>query len=133
MSVGFDNKSQFKKGVFFTASAYIMWGFLPIYWRLLSEINTIHILGFRILISLLTVGPLLLIQKNFSWFKFYKDKKTRIIMILASFFITLNWGLFIWAVNDGRTIETSIGYYITPILSILFGLILYKEKLKALQ
>jgi len=126
-------KSSFGKGVFFAVFAYFLWGFLPIYWKILAEINSMHILGFRIVLSLLLVGCLLLASKNTSWLKFYKDRRKAIIIILAGLTITFNWGLYILAVNDGHTIETAIGYYINPLLSIVLGMIFFREKLKILQ
>ena len=125
--------SNFGKGVFFAVSAYLVWGFLPIYWRLLSAINPIHILGFRIIFSLLSVGLVLLIAGNRSWLKFYKNKKTRTGMITASILVTFNWGLYIWAVTGGYTIEAALGYYINPLFSIAMGIIILKEKLRLMQ
>jgi chloramphenicol-sensitive protein RarD len=126
-------KSSFGKGVFFAIFAYLLWGFLPIYWKILSGINSMHILGFRIILSLLLVGCLLFASKNTSWLKFYKDRQKIIITILTSLTITFNWGLYIWAVNGGHTIESAIGYYINPLLSIVLGMIFFREKLKILQ
>jgi len=126
-------KSSFGKGVFFAAFTYLLWGFLPIYWKILDGINSLHILGFRIIFSLLLVGCLLLASKNTSWLKFYKDWRKGIIIVLAGLTITFNWGIYIIAVNDGHTIDTAIGYYINPLLSIVLGMIFFKEKLKILQ
>ena len=126
-------KSTFAKGVFFAVFAYLLWGFLPIYWKILDEINSLHILGFRIILSLLLVGCLLLASKNTSWLKFYKDRRKAIIIVLAGLTITFNWGLYIFAVNGGHTIESAIGYYINPLLSIVLGMVFFREKLKILQ
>jgi chloramphenicol-sensitive protein RarD len=126
-------EASFGKGVFFAIFAYLLWGFLPIYWKILSGINSMHILGFRIILSLVLVGCLLLASKNTSWLKFYKDRRKGIIIVLASLTITFNWGLYILAVNGGHTIETAIGYYINPLLSIVLGMIFFREKLKILQ
>ena len=127
-----DNRS-FGKGIFFAFSAYFLWGSFPIYWRLLAAISPMHLLGFRITISLFSVSVVLLLAKNFSWLKFFKDRKTILIMILASLMISFNWGLYVWAVNSGNTIQTSLGYYINPLLTILLGLVFFRERLKVLQ
>jgi chloramphenicol-sensitive protein RarD len=126
-------KSSFGKGVFFAAFAYLIWGILPLYWKTLSAINSLHILGFRIILSLLLVGCILLAGKNTSWLKFYKDRRKGTIIVLAGLTISFNWGLYIWAVNSGHTIESAIGYYINPLLSIVLGMIFFREKLKILQ
>ena len=121
------------KGVFFAISAYLMWGIFPLYWKTLAGINSMHILGFRIIFSLILVGGILFARKNTSWFRFYKDSRKGILLVLAGLVITVNWGLYIWAVNSGHTIEASIGYYINPLVSIVLGLCFFREKLKPLQ
>ena len=126
-------KSSFGKGAVLAASSYIIWGCLPLYWKTLSAINSLHILGFRIIFSLILVGGILLARKNASWLKFYKDRRLGILMILAGLAISFNWGLYIWAINSGHTIETSLGYYINPLVSIVLGLVFFREKLNALQ
>jgi len=127
------NKPSFGKGVFFAVCSYLIWGILPVYWKTLSALNSMHILGFRIFFSLLLVGGILLAQKNTSWLKFYKDKRKAILLALAGITISFNWGLYIWAVNSGHTIDTSLGYYINPLISIVLGLVFFREKLKLLQ
>ena len=124
---------SFGKGVAFSLLAYLLWGVLPVYWKLLSAIPSIHILAYRILFSLPLVSAILFAMKNTSWLKFYRDRRKAGLLAFASLIITFNWGLYIMAVNSGRTIETSLGYYINPLISIAFGLVFFKEKLKALQ
>jgi chloramphenicol-sensitive protein RarD len=127
------SKSSFSKGVLFAVSAYLMWGVLPLYWKLLSLIPSLHILGYRILLSLLLVSAVLFAGKNASWLGFYKDRRKEVLLVLAALTITANWGLYIWAVNSGHTIDTSLGYYINPLISIVLGLCFFREKLKVLQ
>ncbi|MDR0496697.1 MAG: EamA family transporter RarD [Treponema sp.] len=126
-------KSSFSRGVFFAISAYFLWGILPLYWKFLSAIYPHHILGFRIIFSMLLVSAVLLAHKNTSWLAFYRDRRKGILLTLAAMAISVNWGLYIWAVNNGRTIETSLGYYINPLISIVMGLCFFREKLKLLQ
>ena len=126
-------KQSFGKGVFFAVSAYLVWGLLPLYWKSLDAINPVHILGYRILFSAVVVGGILLAGKNTSWLKFYKNKQKRILMILTALAISLNWGLYIYAINSGHTIDSSLGYYINPLISIVLGMIFFREKLKILQ
>ena len=127
------DKPSAGKGVFFAVFAYLIWGILPLYWKVLSGVDSLHILGFRIIFSLLLVSVILFSHKNFLWFKFYKDRRKGILLTLAGLMITVNWGLYIWAVNSGHTIDTSLGYYINPLLSIVLGLCVFREKLKLLQ
>ena len=125
--------SSFRKGIFFAVSAYLMWGFLPLYWRLLAAIPSIHILSFRILLSLVFVSFVLFVLKNTSWIKFYKDRRKTLVLALAGFAISFNWGVYIYAVNSGQTIEASLGYYINPLVSIVLGLCFFREKLNPIQ
>ena len=125
--------SSFGKGVFFSVTSCVVWGALPMYWKLLSAINSVHILAFRILFSLLLVSGILIIQKKLSWQGFYKDRRKCILLITASVVITASQGVYIWGVNQGYTVEASLGYYICPLISIVLGLLVFREKLKLLQ
>jgi chloramphenicol-sensitive protein RarD len=125
--------SSFRKGIFCAVLSYAVWGILPIYWRLVSFAAPLHILAFRILFSLFFVGLVLLLGRNTAWLRLFADPKKRTLACLSGLIITFNWGLYIWAVNHGHTIESSLGYYINPLISILLGLIIFKEKLGRLQ
>jgi chloramphenicol-sensitive protein RarD len=127
------NNALSGRGVFFAALAYFLWGILPLYWKLLAVIQPFHILAFRILFSLLLVGCLLLIQKKITWLALFGDRKKGLLLLLTAFTISFNWGLFIWAVNNGHTVESSLGYYINPLVSIVLGLCFLGEKLLPLQ
>jgi chloramphenicol-sensitive protein RarD len=127
------SKNSFGAGVFFALTAYFLWGILPLYWKLLAAINPLHILGFRILFSLLLTGGILIILKNSAWLSFYKDKRKALLLILAALIITFNWGLYIWAINMGHTIEAALGYYINPLISVVLGLSVLKERLNLMQ
>jgi chloramphenicol-sensitive protein RarD len=127
------SKNSFGAGVFFALAAYFLWGILPLYWKLLAAINPLHILGFRILFSLLLTGSILIALKNSVWLGFYKDKRKTLLLVLAALIITFNWGLYIWAVNMGHTIEAALGYYINPLISVVLGLYVLKERLNLMQ
>ena len=128
-----DDKRSFGKGVIFSVLAYFLWGIFPVYWKLLSAIPSLHILAYRVLFSLPLVSAILFAQKKTSWLRFYKDRRKAVLLAFASLIITFNWGLYILAVNTGHTIDTSLGYYINPLISIVMGLIFFREKLKPLQ
>lgn len=127
------SNTSFRSGVVYAALAYLIWGMLPVYWKTLSAIPPLHILGFRIIFSLLLIACVLFALKRTSWTKFYKDKKSALYLLLAALFISCNWGLYIWAVNSGHAIEVSLGYYINPLISIVLGLYFFREKLNRLQ
>ena len=125
--------SSFGKGVLYAVFSYLVWGLLPIYWRLLDRINSMHILAFRILFSLLLISLIFFFQKNTSWLKFYKDRRKTILLTISGILVCISWGIFVWAVNRGQTIEAALGYYINPLFSIVLGMCFLREKLKPLQ
>ena len=127
------NKSTYKTGVFFTIGSFFIWGISPLFWKLLQDIDPLQILGFRIILSLCFVGVILLINKNFIWLAQFKDFKKASLIAVSALLLCLNWGTYVWAINNGFTIEVSLGYYINPLLSIVLGLLFLREKLNPLQ
>jgi chloramphenicol-sensitive protein RarD len=122
-----------RRGIVLTILANIIWGLMPVYWKLFPQVSPWKLLAFRILFSFLLVGIFLLVQKNTGWLGIFRDKGKRGRVILSGLVISFNWGLYIWAVNNGHTIESSLGYYIHPVMVILLGLFLFREKLTPLQ
>ncbi len=127
-----------KLGMIYTAAAYILWGFLPIYWKLIDEIPAFEILAHRIIWSCVFMIAVILILNKWGAFileckAIWKNKKSLIGVILASLTISLNWFTYIWAVNTGHVIEASLGYYINPLVSILLGMVVLKETFSRTQ
>ncbi|MCL2601172.1 MAG: EamA family transporter RarD [Treponema sp.] len=125
--------TPFGKGLFFACLAFFLWGMFTMYWRLLIAVHPLHILALRILLSLALVGTILLAKKNFAWLAAFKKPKNAGFLVLAGLLLCCNWGLYIWAINHGRTIEASLGYYINPLVSVLLGLLFFRERLLSLQ
>ncbi|MDR2767106.1 MAG: EamA family transporter RarD [Treponema sp.] len=125
--------SDFKRGVPYAVFAYTLWGFLPVYWRLLGFVSPLHILGCRIIFSLLFTSAILFAKKNTAWLQLLFTPGRRRFTAAAALAVTLNWGIYIWAVNSGHTIEASLGYYINPLVAILLGLVFLRERLNVLQ
>ncbi|MDR2143507.1 MAG: EamA family transporter RarD [Treponema sp.] len=125
--------SGFTKGIFFAVFAYVLWGILPFYWHILNFADPLRILGCRISFALVFTAIVLGVTGNKTWLRLITGKENRFYTICAGLVVSVNWGLYIWAVNTGHTIDASLGYYINPLVAILFGLIFLKERLKALQ
>ncbi|MFP3091344.1 EamA family transporter RarD [Treponema sp. TIM-1] len=121
------------KGIFFTVVSQASWGILPIYWKLLAPVNSLSILAFRILCSLLLILCILIPQGNTRWLRIIIEPERRLLVIVSTCLVTCNWGLYIWAINAGHTVESSLGYYINPLVSIMLGLIFFREKLSRIQ
>ena len=121
-------------GVFYGAIASLTWGFLPIYWKLLKDIPADEILAHRIFWSFLFVGGILLCKNGIGVIReTLKDRKNVRNVLLCSFLISINWGINIWAVNSGNILQASMGSYINPLMVVLLGMTVLKEKLNALK
>jgi chloramphenicol-sensitive protein RarD len=121
-------------GVAYGVGAYVIWGLLPIYWRWLEQATAFEILANRGIWSLVVCMILLAFQRQLrSTFTLMKNYKTFFTLALSSFLLTLNWGVYIWSVSADRVVEASLGYYITPLVVVFFGVFVLKEKLRNAQ
>lgn len=129
---------QDKNGVLAGILAYLLWGLLPLYWKLLEDVGAEIVLAHRIIWSFIFMIFLILFSKTGHRFideckKIYHQKTTRRYIIIASIVITLNWLVFIWAVQNEFVVQSSLGYYINPLVSILLGVIFLRERLTKIQ
>lgn len=123
-----------KKETVYILLCYILWGLMPIFWKQLVAVSSIYILASRIVWSCLFCTLILVCKKRFfSIRKAFQNRKEYILLLCSSVLICANWGLYIFAVNANRIVETSLGYYLTPVFSVLLGVVIYKESLKKLQ
>ena len=121
-------------GVAYGVGAYVIWGSLPIYWRWLEQATAFEILANRGIWSLVVCVIFLAFQRQLrSTFTLMKNFKTFFTLALSSFLLTLNWGIYIWAVSVDRVVEASLGYYMTPLVVVFFGVFILKEKLRITQ
>lgn len=125
---------NFKKGFASALGAYMLWGILPIYWKLVGNVPAKEIIAHRIFWSLVFMLAVVLItnrkqQMHTELLQLLKKPASLLALVAGTVLITINWFIFIWAVNENRVIETSLGYYISPLVSILLGIIVYKERL----
>ncbi|WP_100331852.1 EamA family transporter RarD [Bacillus xiapuensis] len=130
--------AETKAGVVYTGIAYLLWGVFPVYWKLLEHVAADEILANRVLWSFVSMALFLLLTKKAARLKqtlkeMQAKPKQAAALIMASLLVSANWFLFIWAVNDGRVIETSLGYYINPLMSVLLGVFILKESLSKAQ
>ena len=123
------------KGGFFAAlGAYVIWGVLPIYWKMLQEAGAYEILAHRVLWSFIFMIALLTVMGRLHettdvLCALWQDKKRFFAVAGGGFLVTSNWGMYIWAVNSGYIVETSLGYYINPLVSVALGVFVFKETL----
>lgn len=127
-----------RTGMIAALSTYIIWGILPLYWNLLARAGANEILAHRIVWSFFFMVIVLVVTRRWQSFKedcraLWQDKKRGLILLLAAFIISLNWLTYIWAVNHDHVIDTSIGYYINPLMSVLFGIVFFRERISGLK
>ena len=126
--------TKFNKGLLFGISAYIIWGLLPLYWKLVQEAGAYEILAHRGIWSLLICISLLALRKQLkSAYVMVRSSRTLSLLFLASGLLTINWGVYIWSVTVNRVVEAALGYYITPLINVTFGVLLLREKLRPAQ
>ncbi|MBG9817962.1 EamA family transporter RarD [Bacillus safensis] len=129
---------QQSKGVLYTAASFTLWGLFPLYWKLMEHISSGEILAHRILWSFVFMcGILLYLKQVRPAMQTVKglilDGKAFFSLLLSAILISVNWYVYIWAVNHGLMLEASLGYYINPLVSVLLGIIFLKERLNKLQ
>jgi chloramphenicol-sensitive protein RarD len=128
-----DDDSRRRRGIGYGIAAYGLWGAVPIFWPLVKQAGALEILAHRIIWSLVICILLLLTVVPRGWWARIGTRRQLPMLAAAACVVSVNWGTYIWAVNHGHVVETSLGYYINPILSILVGVIFLQERMYALQ
>ncbi|HSK65621.1 MAG TPA: EamA family transporter RarD [Anaerolineales bacterium] len=122
------------KGILNGLGAYALWGFFPIYWKFLQNVPALQVIGHRIGWSFLFLLLILLITRQ--WNSFRESALTPKILAIysvAAVLLSVNWLVYVWGVNAGFIVETSLGYFINPLISVLLGVIFLRERLRAVQ
>lgn len=134
MQVVKEKRSEHSIGLINGFIAYIIWGAVILYWPYLAPAKPLEILAHRILWSLLFVAAILIYQKRIVSLKVVmKNARQMKLLTVAAVLIGFNWGLFIWASMNGHVLDSSLGYYITPLLNVALGVFFFKEKLRPMQ
>jgi chloramphenicol-sensitive protein RarD len=121
-------------GVVAGLSAYLLWGLFPLYFPLLEPAGGLEIVAHRVVWSLLFVGLLLSILRGWGQVRdAFADRRTLGVLALAAALIVVNWLVFVYGVNSGHVVETSLGYFINPLVSVLLGVVVFGERLRPLQ
>ncbi|MCG3207002.1 MAG: Protein RarD [Anaerolineae bacterium] len=122
------------RGLLYAIGAYTLWGLLPIYWKALHAVPATEIVSHRMAWSLLFVLALLALKQRWAWLgAVSRQPKTLLIVFLAGCILAANWLTYVWGVNAGYVVETSLGYFINPLVSVLMGVIFLRERLRGWQ
>lgn len=127
------NKENYIKGLIFALLCYTAWGVFPLYWKMLLIVPSEQILAHRVIWSLLFLSITILLMRKTALISYLKNPKIVGTLVFTSILIGLNWGVYIYAVNHGHIVESSLGYYINPIISVILGMLFLKERLNRLQ
>ncbi|MFB7864003.1 EamA family transporter RarD [Streptomyces sp. NPDC056069] len=123
-----------RSGLIYGIAAYGIWGLFPLYWPLLQPAGAVEILAHRMVWSLVVVALALLALRRWAWVgELFRTPRRLALIALAAGLITVNWGVYIWAVNAGHVVESSLGYFINPLVSIALGVLVLKERLRPAQ
>jgi chloramphenicol-sensitive protein RarD len=123
-----------RTGLVYGVAAYGIWGLFPLYWPLLEPSGAAEILAHRMVWSLAVVTLILLALRRWAWVGPLLRQPRRLALIAAAAaVISVNWGLYIWGVNSGHVVEAALGYFINPLVSIAFGVLLLRERLRPAQ
>jgi chloramphenicol-sensitive protein RarD len=117
-------------GLIYALLAFGLWGFMPVFWRVLVEYSSMELFAHRLWWSFLLLLPIVGVR---SWFNDLMSLQHVRILSLSSVLLMINWYIFVWAVNAGFIIEASLGYFLNPLLNVLLGVKVLKEKLRPLQ
>lgn len=125
-------RKRTRRGIFAAFCCYLMWGVFPLYWKLLDGVDSFEVIAQRMIWCFVFTAAICFIGR-WDFIGLLKDRRAMRYLVPASVLITLNWSTYIFAVGMDRIVETSIGYYCNPLVSIVLGLIVFKERLAPLQ
>jgi chloramphenicol-sensitive protein RarD len=126
--------SSIQLGALYALLAYTAWGLLPIYWKFFGQIPALEVLSHRVIWSVFFLLGLVMIQRRQQEFwRVWRSPKQWLTLLVTSCILTSNWGLYIYAVNSDRVVETSLGYFINPLVNVLLGFLFLKERLNHWQ
>ena len=121
-------------GAIFGAAAFLIWGISPLYWKTLTAVPAIEIVAHRVVWSFLLLMPLILYRKRWKEFLLtVTNWRSMAILAVTSLFVSCNWLVYIWAINNGFLLQASLGYYINPLVNVLLGTLFLRERLRSFQ
>ena len=120
-------------GILYALSAYLLWGLFPIYWKWLHDVPALQLVGHRIGWSFFFLILVIVFTKRWTKFRSSLTRKVLVVYMASGLLLSVNWLIYVWGVNAGHIVETSLGYFINPLLSVLLGVVFLRERLRPLQ
>ena len=125
--------SEYRKGLAYGLLCYCIWGLFPLYWRLLEQVDSFEILAHRMLWSGVFMVTLFVGIRHMRLKEHIKGTRQWLMLLVTGALISFNWGLYIWAINHGYILQSSLGYYINPLVNVLLGYLFLHERLNKAQ
>ena len=123
-----------QRGIAFGLSAYIWWGFTPVYWKQLNHIPSLDVTCFRMIWTFVLLSAVHLARHSWQEIKdLLKDRRQRYLQITAAGLLSTNWLVFVWAIGNGQVVEASLGYFMNPLINVLLGYLFLGEKFRSSQ
>jgi len=125
---------QKRAGVAYGLAAFLSWGVLPLYFKAVATVLSLEVLAHRVVWSLTFLLALTLARGRWRAFTaLFGSRRTQLTLMVTTGLIATNWGVFIWAVANGQLVEASLGYFITPLISVVLGFVFLRERLRPVQ
>lgn len=126
--------SDFRTGLFHALIAYLIWGFMPLFFKQLSEISPVHVVSHRIIWAAPMLLAMLWIRRRLpEYLAVLKDRKTSLMLLLSALLIATNWLVYIYSVMSGQILAASLGYFLNPLLNVVLGMVFFAERLNRMQ
>jgi len=122
-----------RSGIIYAALAFLCWGLFPIYFHALGDVPPLQILAHRMLWSLVFLLTILLLRRQWKWLHLVRQPKVFFSFVLSALLLSANWLVYIWSVTNHHVIEASLGYFINPLVNIMLGYLILKERLRTIQ
>ncbi|HKT63862.1 MAG TPA: EamA family transporter, partial [Burkholderia sp.] len=118
-------------GIVYAFSAFVIWGLFPVYFKTLHQIPALEILAHRMAWSLVFIVAVLVVRHHWAWLRpALRDRRLIARFAASAMLLSANWGIYIWAVNAGHIVEASLGYFINPLINVLFGFVFLHERMR---
>ncbi|MFY0678430.1 MAG: EamA family transporter RarD [Neptuniibacter sp.] len=128
------NSKEEVKGIYYAVLAFVIWGLVPVYFKAVDHIDPLEVVSHRVIWSALFLALVLLFSRRLlATFRILKSSRLVLGLLFSALVVSLNWLVFIWAVGQERIVETTLGYFINPLINIVFGFFVFSERLRFLQ
>ncbi len=126
-------RQTYSKGLAYAIASYGVWGLFPLYWKMISYVPSEQILAHRIAWSCIFLLIMAIFRKDKTFIRYFSNPKIAFTLLLTAVLIALNWGVYIYAINHDHIVDSSLGYYINPMINVLLGIVFLKERLSKIQ